>query len=287
MNLKKYATIGMIGIMLSGNFSTTIFANQNEATEVNQNEATEVNQDEVTEVNQDEVTEVNQDEVTEVNQDEVTEVNQDEATEEDLADMIQYKDVEYFVAELDKYTQGNPNATEMEQDKFLANKMVEFYKKDKPKTRSKRSIDYASKVAGLNSKEKALYKQSPSKGLRCMQAGLVATRATNSRFVKSSRHNGNGDSFRHSLWNALMVKLTGSSWASKWATAHEDGAGNQPYIERQMDLSNNAYGRALGRRLGNKPDHVYINQLLLDVKNGKLKRIVSNKLVKTSGSARL
>lgn len=98
---------------------------------------------------------------------------------------------------------------------------------------------------------------------------------------------GMGDAFRHYLWNALMVKLTGSSWASKWAIAHEDGAENQPYIERQMDFSNNAYERALGRRLGNKPDYAYINQLLLDVKNGKLERIVSNKLVKTSGSARL
>lgn len=119
-----------------------------------------------------------------------------------------------------------------------------------------------------------------------MQAGVTATTASKNKFTSAVLHNGNGDAFRHALWNALMVKLTDSSWANKWATAHEYGAKNQPSIEKSMDLSNNAYGRSLAGRVGKVPDHVYIDQLLIDVKNGKLKRIVSNKLVSTNGTGR-
>lgn len=200
----------------------------------------------------------------------------------DYGNMIKYEDVDFFVEALDKYIEQNPDITEVEQDNFLRKLMADYYEK---KTNTY-GIDYVAGAAGLNSKEKALYNQSPSKGLRCMQAGATASSTAKSKFTSSVLHNGNGDAFRHAFWNALMVKLTDSSWASKWATAHEDGATNQPSIERSMDLSNNSFGRSLAKSVGNVPDHVYRDQLLLDVKNGKLKRIVSNKLVATNGTGR-
>lgn len=208
-----------------------------------------------------------------------------ESTEESLGDMIEYEDVNYFINLLDSYLQENPNATEDEQNKFLEVQMNEYYSNKEDKI-TLFSIDYVAGAAGLNSKEKALYNESPTKGLRCMQAGVTASSNAKAKFVSSVLYNGNGDAFRHSLWNALMVKLTNSSWANRWATAHEDGATNQPSIEKTMDLSNNAYGRSLASRVGNVPDQVYIDQLLLDIKNGKLKRIVSGKIVATNGTGR-
>lgn len=245
MNLKKGVAVGLLGVVLSGNFTTIALAN-------------------------------------EINSSPVPSISNQELKDVDFGSMIKYEDVNYFVEALDKYLEQNPNATENEQNYYLEILMVDYYE-NKTETYG---LDYVAGAAGLNSKEKALYNQSPTKGLRCMQAGVTATSAAKSRFTSSVLHNGNGDAFRHAFWNALMVKLTGSSWASKWATAHEDGATNQPSIEKSMDLSNNSYGRSLAGRVGNVPDHVYIDQLLLDVKNGKLKRISSNKLVATNGTGR-
>lgn len=54
---------------------------------------------------------------------------------------------------------------------------------------------------------------------------------------------GRQDAFRHAYWNALMVAEIDSSWASKWATAHESETptGN----DKSMDLKNNSTGRNL------------------------------------------
>ena len=40
-----------------------------------------------------------------------------------------------------------------------------------------------------------------------------------------------------------MLDEVGRYWATRWGNAHEDGATNQPAIERTMDLTNNERGR--------------------------------------------
>lgn len=44
-----------------------------------------------------------------------------------------------------------------------------------------------------------------------------------------------------------MVIDVGYNFAKKWSDAHENGASNQPDIEKRMDLYNNAVGLKLGR----------------------------------------
>ncbi|MEU9114476.1 putative T7SS-secreted protein [Streptomyces sp. NPDC048483] len=65
------------------------------------------------------------------------------------------------------------------------------------------------------------------------------------RFGGQGELEGHADAFRHTYWNALMVRRFGSEWTEKYATAHEytpdkDQAGR---VSEAMDLHNNEVGR--------------------------------------------
>ena len=45
----------------------------------------------------------------------------------------------------------------------------------------------------------------------------------------------NGDAFRHTYWNALMVKYVGVDDAKTFADAHESGDDSQG-VDKEMDL---------------------------------------------------
>ena len=40
-------------------------------------------------------------------------------------------------------------------------------------------------------------------------------------YITSKLHNGNGDAFRHCLWNYGMAIDVGQDFAKKWGDAHE------------------------------------------------------------------
>lgn len=61
-------------------------------------------------------------------------------------------------------------------------------------------------------------------------------------------HNDESDAFRHAYFNYILSKKIGSASTKLWADAHEEvpvgnGAGQQPQIEKDMDLHNNQWGR--------------------------------------------
>lgn len=93
------------------------------------------------------------------------------------------------------------------------------------------------------------------------------------------------DAFRHTLWNASMVRRLGSrESAERWATAHEDVPNNPP-VREAMDLFNNAQGRevAWSRRTTKRvlwwqrsrfPDDPALRGAVLDaLRNGDLRVI--------------
>lgn len=59
----------------------------------------------------------------------------------------------------------------------------------------------------LNAQEQALYNANRAKGLLCIANAKTAIDLTKARYVNTSSvmHNGNGDAFRHAVWNFGMT----------------------------------------------------------------------------------
>jgi hypothetical protein len=97
----------------------------------------------------------------------------------------------------------------------------------------------------------------------------VARVYTETKFAAYGQRNTVADAFRHALWNAINVVKVGKDMAEAFATAHEVASPStaQEIAEKNMDLSNNAAGRAIMLGLmGNIPtqgwtdivsDHIY------------------------------
>lgn len=99
----------------------------------------------------------------------------------------------------------------------------------------------------------------------------------------SSGHNDEKDAVRHAYWIADVTARADSLWAKRWGDAHEDRPDN-PALEREMDLFNNAVGRSIGVMF---PDHQHQGAsraaaVLGARDSGALRRISSGALVATS-----
>lgn len=102
-------------------------------------------------------------------------------------------------------------------------------------------------------------------------------------YESSVLHNGNGDAFRHTLWNYGMAIDVGQGFAKKWADAHENGAKGQPKLEKQMDLYNNKIGRELAKTYPNTKSHsTFKKNSRAKVRAGKCRIISGKGLVKSS-----
>jgi hypothetical protein len=146
--------------------------------------------------------------------------------------------IEYFRNALSDSTAKQVSFAEV--DKFLASYTGES------SNFATLSLDYPFPTPdNLNPVEKALFEQNALIAFKVFLCGRSAVDEAARRYKAASLHNGNGDAFRHSFWNALMVDSVGVTWAEKWATAHETGASGQPQNEKTMDLHNNSVGRTL------------------------------------------
>lgn len=133
----------------------------------------------------------------------------------------------------------------------------------------------------LNDLEKALMKQNPLKGLSALKCAYEARDITGAMYqnTASCLHNGNGDAFRHALWNSFMRAAIGEEWAKKWGDAHENGDPGNPALEKQMDLFNNDVGRRVNVPKSKAPAKVQEM-----VRAGTMRRIVSATLVGTDAT---
>ena len=137
--------------------------------------------------------------------------------------------------------------------------------------------------AHLNDIEKKLFKENRSKALLCLANGKLALKYSQEMYESSVLHNGNGDAFRHTLWNYGMAIDVGQGFAKKWDDAHENGAKGQPKLEKQMDLYNNKIGRKLAKTYPNTKSHsTFKKNSRAKVRAGKCRIISGKGLVKSS-----
>lgn len=155
-----------------------------------------------------------------------------------------YSDVEKYVALVDQYKLDYPQATIKELDQFLSQEMG----KDLAKNGGISVLGYddVPYVEGmLNAEELKVFNSNKYYGLQALVAGQKAKNYSEDKYVVSSLHNGNGDAFRHMLWNSMMRNYTTLTYATDFATAHENGSTGQPIYEKTMDLFNNSVGRGI------------------------------------------
>ncbi|MFD9628143.1 DUF6973 domain-containing protein [Peribacillus muralis] len=130
--------------------------------------------------------------------------------------------------------------------------------------------------------------------LHPIEATLYATMSKNALkeaekyYSSASLYQGNGDAFRHSYWNAILVKafggvgrgkLDGFERAKVWTNAHEQGSKG---VDREMDLYNNDAGRYHGY-LNYSQSHAQLSTSLRKmVSQGSLVRIVKGNLTATN-----
>ena len=106
----------------------------------------------------------------------------------------------------------------------------------------------------INDRERAILEKDAEAASAWVQAaswavGIASTYSHTRPDSDKSMYGGRADALRHFLWNAYMAFLIGPKRAEALANAHElaeEPASNNPAVDRQMDLRNNARGRQLG-----------------------------------------
>lgn len=175
---------------------------------------------------------------------------------EDYVSIAIGKDLNKLVEKTNEYKLNNPNASEDELKNFFIKEL-----KKSPKT-TKSSINNTATTNALlginwydllptlpeelNTYEQAIFNENPFYGSAVLVAAQEARDFSQSLFDSSyGWANDNADAFRHSYWNGLMVIGTTTDYATRFANAHENW-GDNPAIDKEMDLYNNAEGRYRG-----------------------------------------
>jgi len=126
----------------------------------------------------------------------------------------------------------------------------------------------------LTAAEKALLKQYPILGFSLSANVNTAKAETGRLFGDPNTLNNNGDAFRHAFLSALNERVCGNdeygvSIAKLFGDAHESEVPQQLFLEKEMDLFNNAVGRTQG--YGNNEEISY--RVYTKMKNGELRRL--------------
>jgi hypothetical protein len=133
--------------------------------------------------------------------------------------------------------------------------------------------------SNLNSLEQAIYDEHPVNALLCMGNGVYALQYAEDNYASYVLYNGNGDAFRHVIWNYGMVCDVGYTFANQWSDAHENGS-SSPLLERQMDFYNNDIGLQLGVDYPSTVLHsTFISKSKAKVHDGYCKIISGSSLV--------
>ena len=135
---------------------------------------------------------------------------------------------------------------------------------------------YDSDLVKMNGQEKALCKSARLVCVRVLLAGFRARGASQSAY-RDGNVGGRIDAFRHTHWNALMVRAVGATHAKLWADAHENGypdnrstAANR--VQSDMDFHNNAQGRLIGA-VPSRSDADTRQAVITALENGTLRAV--------------
>lgn len=197
-----------------------------------------------------------------------------------IADVITPSGAHEVMEKVNELTTLHPQLSEEQIHSFVVYHLNQKYGKIATKSSG---LPYEGR---LNPKEKELFNANPVKGTRVLNYAYNAEVRAEARYTPSSLYQGNGDAFRHALWNALMAKDLGTSYAKQWGDAHEYGSSG---IDKEMDLYNNDKGRTIVSSIAGGMDSPYWqprleSELVKNIDNGRLKRIVNNRLVWTNSS---
>ncbi|MBK7800084.1 MAG: hypothetical protein IPJ53_13360 [Saprospiraceae bacterium] len=189
------------------------------------------------------------------------------------------KYLEDIVSQIRDFKRANPSVSDKGINLFTE-KVIKSINLNRNDLNSRAYTDMDGYLSSkLNAKELALYNSNKSKALLCMFNGKLAISYAASNYVDAVLHNGNGDAFRHTLWNFGMTIDVGSTFAKTWSDAHEYGTIGQPSIERTMDLFNNSVGIQLGKDYPYTILHsTFISKSKEKARSGKLYIIKQNKL---------
>jgi len=88
-------------------------------------------------------------------------------------------------------------------------------------------------------------------------------------YGKNTEHNGPADAYRHLLWSGMMANKYGNAPAQFGGWLHEShipfvGAPMEADTERQMDTTNNEYGRYIGQDAKNLDELRKRAKILID-----------------------
>lgn len=202
----------------------------------------------------------------------------------DYASMISSIQLPVLVENLKTYMEENPNLTDEEINNYFKNLIIENYDENLmilEKNQNNLRYDYANSLPIVSSKlgptEKQVFNSSPAKGALVLSNAQAAIDMTSQHWIFNDYeyHNDNADAFRHTLWNAYNAHDCGTTYAKKFADAHEKDFPNVA-LETEMDLFNNSLGRTIGSKSypGNASQASYaIRQAVLTaVKNGEARR---------------
>ncbi|MGV8155121.1 MAG: DUF6973 domain-containing protein [Alkaliphilus sp.] len=137
----------------------------------------------------------------------------------------------------------------------------------------------------LNPMTQALFDKYHAKGLLCLANGVLAMYYADIHYTRESGIRGNGDAFRHVIWNFGMTIDVGDNFARRWSNAHEFGNTNNNDLDMGMDLYNNHQGILLGRKYPHTLIPVtFIIRSMRIIDDGDADRIINNQRVPTNNS---
>lgn len=101
---------------------------------------------------------------------------------------------------------------------------------------------------GIGPNQKAICFRAPGNFISCVRTRRQSTFAGQRAQVwyGNGMYGGKIDAFRHSYWNALMVRENGETFAVDFAEAHELDNPTEPALSQQMDRFNNTVGQNVG-----------------------------------------
>lgn len=165
------------------------------------------------------------------------------------------------------FRESNPNSNDKELNSFAKKIMT-----NSDATSRNAKISYTDITGRLNKQEMVLYNNHLAKALLCIANGVFANNYTDSNYqsILSVIRGGNGDAFRHTIWNFGMTIDVGSEFTKKWSDAHEYGDSGAVKNEQTMDLYNNNIGIQLGIANPNTRLHsTFVSISKNSVRNGK------------------
>ncbi len=126
----------------------------------------------------------------------------------------------------------------------------------------------------LSPDEKTFIFTKPGAALQIYECSKLA-KAEALYYYDGSLYKDNGDAFRHTYWNALMVKYVGVDDAKTYADAHESGDDSQG-VDKEMDLFNNEKGRKYGLEYLDLSDQEIAKKIIQHVSQGDCVQIFND-----------